>query len=167
MTVTYTDRQTMVVAGTYVVFQLKNDVIQFMVVPTSENSDNIWVRYSDKLHILSVNWEKSIDVVKWKDVCISYINYRRIDLLSGIMSYDGISNVFLAVRNENLILLYAVNGEYLGLLPLVYTVNGEYLGLLPLLGFEASLTSFAVDRQHNLLFVGCKEARVRVFQFLY
>ena len=192
-----------------VVFQLKNDVIQFMVVPTSENDDKIWVRDSDKLHIYCVNWAKSTDVVKWKDVCISYINYRRIDMLSIMMLHDGINNVLLAVRNENLLLLYTVNGEYLGLLPLLYTVNGEYLGLLPLLytvngeylgllpllytvngeylgllpllytangeylgllpllGFEASPTSFAVDRQHNLLFVGCKEARVRVFQFLF
>ena len=134
-----------------VVFQLQNDVKQLMVVPTSENSDDIWILESDKLHIYSVNWAKSIDVVKWKDVSITNKCYRRIDLLSSMMSYDGIDKVFLAARNENLLHLY--------------TVNGEYLGLQKILGLE--VTSFVVDRQHKLLFVGCKGARVRVYQFLY
>ena len=126
---------------------------------TTDHSDDFWtLEYSDKnylLRVYSVDRRRSDGNVTWRDINVTTKNGKHIDLsYSSSLSYDDNMNIFLSDCDNKAVHVLSVNGQYRCHLLSSHDIKNKPHRL-------------AVDKEHQLLYVGQEKGVVGVFELTY
>ena len=126
---------------------------------TTDHSDDFWTQeYSDNdsyhLRVYSVDRRRSDDSVTWRDITVITTDGEHINLPYSSLSYDGNMNIFLSDRYNKAVHVLSVNGQY-------------HYQLLSSHHIKNRPFRLAVDKEHQLLYVGQNDGVVGVFKLTY
>ena len=126
---------------------------------TTDHSDDFWtLETSDNdenhLCVYSVDRRRFDGNVTWRDINVPTTDGKHIDLLYSSLSYDGNMNIFLSDLHNKAVHVLSVNGQYhCQLLSSHHIKNWPY--------------RLAVDKEHQLLYLGQSFTLVEVFKLTY
>ena len=128
---------------------------------TTDHSDDFWtLEYNSNgdnnyyLRVHSVDRRRSDGNVTWRDINVTTIDGKHIDLSISRLSYDGNMNIFLSDYYNKAVHVLSVNGQYhCQLLSYHHLKNGPF--------------RLAVDKERQLLYVGLEEGVVEVFELTH
>ena len=90
----------------------------------------------------------------WRYINIPAINDKRINLLESKLSYDGKMNIFLSDKKNKAVHTFSLNGQYHCQLLLPHHIKNSPLSL-------------AVDKKHQVLYLGQADSVVQLFKLTY
>ena len=133
-----------------------NQVIQ--VTTGIDNIDDLWTlefnRDKYRLGVYRISTRRPHDNVTWKEINVTKTDGSRIQLHSSRLSHNGNNNVFLLEFFKKEVHFFSVTGRYRGQLSLSHQINNRSERL-------------AVDREHQILYIGQELGVVGVFQLPY
>ena len=130
-----------------------------VVKVTIDHSDDFWtLEFRDNnnyhLRVYSVDRKRSDGNVTWRDINVPTTDGKRIDLSNSSLSYDGNMNIFLSDYDNKAVHVFTVNGQY-------------HCQLLSSHHMKNKPFRQAVDKEHQLLYVGQAGGVVEVFKLTY
>ena len=126
---------------------------------TTDHSDDFWtLQESDNknyhLGVYSVDRRRSDGYVTLRDINVTTIDGKHINLLYSSLSYDGNMNIFLSDYHSKAVHVLSMNGQYHCQPLSSYHIKNEPCRL-------------AVDKERQVLYVGQDEGVVEVFNLTY
>ena len=123
---------------------------------TTDHSADFWtLEWSDNNNYhLRVYSRCSDGNVTWRDINVPTADGKHTDLYNSSLSYDSNMNIFLNDYESKAVHVFSVNGQY-------------HCQLLSSHHFKNKPCRLAVDKEHQLLFVGQDNGVVGVFELIF
>ena len=130
-----------------------------VVTVTNDFTDDFWLlgrndNFKYNLRVYSLDRRRSEYRFIWRDVDVPTTDGKTIFLGSSRLTYDGKMNILLSDKQNKAVHVLSANGQH-------------HCQLLSSHQFKGRPCSLAVDREHQLLYVGQEESTVEVFQLIY